>query len=94
MVTALTPFHGVVRRYDEGTEDGRSESVLGGGLGVAVAYFPADAQAEVNQGREADHEADVGVEAFEGRKGEKAYRAEIRYGVAEDGEGGGEHLRK
>ena len=69
-------------------------SVLGGGFGVAVADLTADAQAEVNQGREADHEADVGVEAFEGGKRKKAHRAVVRYGVADDGKGGGEHFLK
>jgi len=72
-------------------EDGRSESVFRGGLGVAVAEFAADAEAEVNEGREADRQADVGVEAFEGGEGEKAYRAVVRDWVAEDGESGGEH---
>jgi hypothetical protein len=69
-------------------------SVFGGGLGVAVPEFPADAEAEVNEGREADHEADVGVETFECREGEKAYSTVVRDGVAKDGEGGGEHLGK
>ena len=94
MVTALTPFHGVVRSSDEDAKVGRHESVFGGGLGVAVADFAADAQAEVNEGREADHEADIGVEAFKGREREKADRTVVRHGVAEDGEGGGEHFLK
>ena len=70
------------------------ESVFGLGLGVAVAYFPADAQAEVDEGREADHQPDVGVEAFEGRKGEKAYRAVVRHWVTENGKGCGEHSER
>ena len=44
-----------------------------------------DAEAEVNQGRDADHEADEGVELVEGDDGEKAERTVIRHAVAEDG---------
>ena len=55
----------------EVTEQGAGSSIRAG-LGGAVAYFPKDAQTEVDQGSHADHQADLGVEAFEGRKGEKA----------------------
>ena len=48
----------------------------------------ADAEAEVEQGREADEEADDGVEAFEGDDGDQAEGAVIGDGVAEKrGEG-------
>jgi hypothetical protein len=43
----------------------------------------ADAEAEVEQGREADEEADDGVEAFEGDDGDQAEGPVIGDGVAE-----------
>ena len=57
----------------------------------------ADAEAEVDQGREADEEADDGVEAFEGDDGDQAEGAVIGDGVAEKrGQRGKKciHLRK
>ncbi len=63
-----------------------------GEIGLAATTpLSADTEEEINEGCEADHEADVGVEAFECREGEKAYRTVVRYGVAKDGESGGAH---
>ena len=63
-------------------------SILGARRVVAAAELVADAEAEVEQGREADEEADDGVEAFEGDDGDPAEGAVIGDGVAEKrGEG-------
>lgn len=61
---------------------------------MAVEVFATDAEAEVNEGRDTDHEADEGVEAFEGDDGEDTEAAPIRHGVTEDGKDGGEHRSK
>ena len=57
-------------------------SVVGAWRGVAVAEFPADAEAEVNQGRDADHEANEGVEPFEGDGGEDTEATPVGHAVA------------
>ena len=66
----------------------QSRLLLGRGFGVPISELVADAEAEVEQGREADEEADDGVEAFEGDDGDPAEGAVIGDGVAEKrGEG-------
>lgn len=47
-------------------------------------YFPTDAEAEVDQGGEADEEADDGVEMLERDRGDKANQAAVRDRVAEE----------
>ena len=54
-------------------------------------YLIPDAEAEVNQRREADEEADERIEALQGDDGEKAEAAVIRHRIAEDGDDGREH---
>ncbi len=53
----------------------------------------ADAKAEVNERRQADEEADDGVEAFQGDDSQEAEAAAVRDGIAEErverGEEGG-----
>jgi hypothetical protein len=75
-----------LRRLGHGAR--RSRLLLGRGFGVPISELVADAEAEVEQGREADEEADDGVEAFEGDDGDQAEGAVIGDGVAEKrGEG-------
>lgn len=69
-------------------------ALLAGRRAMAVEIFATDAEAEIYQGRDADHEADEGVEAFEGDDGEDTEAASVGHGVAEDGNDGGEHRKK
>lgn len=62
--------------------------LLGVGRIVAAPGFGADPEVEVNQGGDADEEADEAVQAVDRERGEEAEGALVGHGVAEDGDEG------
>lgn len=69
----------------------RYGSILGARRVIAATQLVPDAEAEVNQGRETDEEADDGVEVLQGEGGEETDESPVGHGVADyGGEGGKE----